>query len=198
VAVVTALAVTGNCIMLSAVWRTPHLRTLTSVFTINLALSDLGVAVIVLPVWMASLVHDSRSQVPAFTFDLCQCVAFVTVLLILVSVATLSGISLDRYLCICHPLQYPRRVTSRRVNAALFYIWLQSSILASLPLWGWGQYAWRPMSVPICAPAWRRNVGYSWLMLLLGMTLPFVLMLFSYVRIVQEARRQSKRIQQIQ
>lgn len=199
VGAVVAIATAGNCIMLSAVWRMPHLRTLTNVFTINLALTDLGVAVFVLPLWMASLAHEFEpEQASPYPYDLCQCIAFVTVMLLLVSVATLSGISIDRYLCICHPLQYPLQVTPRRVNIALTYIWLQSSVLASLPLWGWGEYKWRPLTVAICSPAWHLNVAYSSLVLVLGMLVPFSLMVFSYVRIVQEARRQSQRIQQIQ
>ena len=123
---------------------------------------------------------------------------FVTVLLILVSIATLAGISLDRYFSICHPLRYPLEMTSSKIYIAVAYIWIQSIFLASTPLFGWGRYQWRPQAVPICKPLWKHHVSHSTFLLSVGIIVPFSILLFSYARIIQEARRQSQRIQTIQ
>ncbi len=192
------LALLGNLLMISAVMKMPYLRTVTNLFTINLAVTDIGVAVIILPTWIVSLSEGSHLDHPPFPEWLCFATAYTTVLLLLVSISTLAGISLDRYLCICHPLRYPIEVTPKRMYCVVVYIWIQSFLLASAPLLGWGEYKFRPQTIPICNPEWRHNVSFAIFLVLVGLALPFGIMLFSYIRIVQEARKQVKRIEQIQ
>ena len=200
VLILFSAALVGNITMCCAVLKTPNLRTVTNIFTINLAVTDLLVAVLILPIWIVSMATGAslpKGRAP-FSNGLCQTTAFFTVMLQLVSIATLAGISLDRYFSICHPLRYPMEVTSRRVYLALGYIWAQSMALAIAPTYGWGMYTFRPQSIAICIPDWSYHTSYAGLLLILGLTLPFSMMLFSYIRIVQEARKQVGRIEQIQ
>lgn len=105
--------------------RTSKLRTVTNIFTATLGITDLGIICFVLPMWMAAIFIDHRhvktsgdNNVHAHShhLELCQITGFVTVALMLVSIATISLISLDRYFCICHPLKYPCHVTSKKVS----------------------------------------------------------------------------------
>ncbi|KAK2145451.1 hypothetical protein LSH36_681g03011 [Paralvinella palmiformis] len=192
------LAVVGNVVMILAVLKTPYLRTVTNLFTINLAVSDLGIALLVMPMFVASMALGRDAVASPIPVPLCEATAFVTILLLLVSIATLSGISLDRYFSICHPLRYPREVTPRRVYGTIVYVWIQSVLLSASPLAGWGRYKFRPQTIPICNPEWTGDVGFSAFLAIVGLIIPFSAMLFSYIRIIQEARKQSKRIENIQ
>ena len=198
VVVIMATTLFGNSVMCYTVYRMPKLRTATNIFTTNLGVTDLAVALFVLPVWIVSLAAGATSAVTPFPDTLCQVTAFITVTLLLVSVATLAGISLDRYLSICYPLRYPMKVTSRRVVIALAYIWIQSLIVASTPFFGWGQYRFRPQTIAICSPIWVGHRAHSIFMLTVGLGTPFAIMLFSYIRIIQAARKQARSIEQMQ
>ena len=190
VLVIMVAAVFGNLLMCYAVYRTPTLRTMANLFTINLGISDLSLATVVLPVWMSALTGGASNPPgqPPFSAGLCQATAFVTVQLLLVSIATLAGISLDRYFIICHPLRYPMEITPRRVYSVLVYIWAQSTLLAATPLLGWGRYDFRPQTIPICNPAWGAGPAHASILIMVGMATPFGVMIFSYTRVVQVSR----------
>lgn len=198
VVVIIGATLFGNSVMCYTVYRMPNLRTVTNIFTMNLGITDLGVGLFVLPVWIVSMTTGANSTETPFPKALCQVTAFLTVALLLVSIATLAGISLDRYLSICYPLHYPMEVTSKRVFFTLTYMWLQSIVLASTPFFGWGEYKFRPQTVAICNPVWVGHMEHAAFMLTIGVGIPFAIMLFSYTRIIQAARKQAKRIEQIQ
>ena len=195
---VITIAVIGNSLMCYTVYRTPTLRTVTNIYTINLGIADMSIALLSLPAWISALLLGSHSTNDPFPVYWCQTTSFVTVLLLLVSISTIAGISLDRYFSICHPLRYPVEVTPRRVYLTLFLIWLLSFLIATCPLYGWGAYRFRPQTIPICNPAWSASTSFAGFLVSAGIALPLGVMLFSYVRIVQEARRQTKQIDQVQ
>ncbi|CAH1772649.1 unnamed protein product [Owenia fusiformis] len=198
ISTIMLLAIVGNALMCAAVYRTPKLRTVTNIFTINLAVTDFSVGTFVLPLWIYSTVMSAYVCNWEYPHWLCQIAVFVTEMLLLVSIATLAGISLDRYLSICHPLRYPMEMTHHRVIYCVLYIWIQSIILASTPLYGWGKYSFRPQTIPICNPNWRHSISYSAFLIIWAILIPLGAMLFSYFRIIQVARRQARRIAAIQ
>lgn len=120
----------GNIVMCVTLLRNSHLRTVTNIFTATLGLTDLGIICLVLPMWIASILLDNQDNARAisyvtevyaintqgFKLGICQLTGFVTTLLMLVAIATVALISLDRYFCICHPLKYPRHVTFKKVS----------------------------------------------------------------------------------
>ena len=196
--VVSLLSIIGNIVMVCAVLRLPYLRTVTNLFTINLAISDLGIATLSMPMWIISMTIGRNTKEYPIPIPVCKATAFATVLLLLVSIATLSGISLDRYFSICHPMRYPQEVTPNSVYFVIAYIWIQSLLLSVTPLLGWGDYTFQPQTIPICNPQWINNIGFSSFLLIIGMIIPCSVMLFSYIRIIKEAMRQAKRIDHIQ
>ena len=185
-------AVLGNSILLFAFYRSPQVRTLNNMLTLNLGVADILLAVVVLPLWMSYLTKGG-----SFTSS-CLCLAFVTVLLVLSSICSLAAISLDRYLLICHPFDYPQALTSRRLMLVLSYIWIHSLFLATLPVLGWGHYTYTPGAVSFCGPDWRASSSHSTIMFLLGFLVPLSIMLISYTQVFRAANNQAKRIEHIQ
>jgi hypothetical protein len=182
--------ISANALMCMAIHKTPTPRFVTNILTLNLGVSDLGIALFCIPM---SLGVMTNPDVPR---GYCNLVAFITVTLMLVSVATLATISLDRYYSICHALRYPIEMTGRRGYCVLGFIWTQSVLFAAMPLCGWGEY--RVTEVAMCLPQWSVSPSYAAFMLILGLLLPFCCMLFSYSCIVQEARKQAQRICKLQ
>ena len=173
----------ANALMLYAVYRTPHLRTVQNVFTINQGMADLLICLVILPLWVIVIFTPALDN--SIFLHLCRMTAFFTVVLMMVSLSTLALISLDRHFSICYAFQYPSEITSTRVNLVVAYIWIQSSVVGCLPLFGWGEYSPRPLQVPICFVHWTHTKAFSIFMLIIGLLLPFLTVLFSYTRIMQ-------------
>ncbi len=173
----------ANALMLYAVYRTPHLRTVQNVFTINQGMADLLICLVILPLWVIVIFTPALDN--SIFLHLCRMTAFFTVVLMMVSLSTLALISLDRHFSICYAFQYPSEITSTRVNLVVAYIWIQSSVVGCLPLFGWGEYSPRPLQVPICFVHWTHTKAFSIFMFIIGLLLPFLTVLFSYTRIMQ-------------
>jgi len=128
-------SIIGNALVLHAVWKTPSLRSPSLLLLCGLALSDLAVGAVVQPLFVADnflrlyaqsqklkeLFHSGYSTVG---FSLCG-----------VSLCTMAGISIDRFIAIQKPLRYASIVTLPRIKRILVAIWGICLFLASAQLW---------------------------------------------------------------
>ena len=183
----------ANVLMCIAIHKAPSPRFVTNILTLNLGACDLGIALACIPMSLGTMARPMDNNSPQW---FCHLVSFLTMTFLLVSVGTLAAISLDRYFSICHALRYPIEMTGRRGYYVLTFIWMQSMVFASLPLFGWGEYG--PDRWSMCVPQWSASISYAMVLLVLGIALPFSCMLFSYSRIIQEARKQTQRIVKLQ
>lgn len=101
---------------------TRQLQTPTNLILLSLAVSDLLVGAVVMPL-------------SAFIFQSCVTLRYVCTLQILISLIITSAsignmvlISVDRYLAICFPLQYPLVLTMGRVKIGVLLCWLISVV----------------------------------------------------------------------
>ena len=102
------ISIMGNTLVLTAVLRTPLLRSPSIILLCSLAVSDLFVGLAVQPVYVASLQtkNDSLSQaLRVMVFSACGASLFA-----------ITAISVDRFLALhCH-MGYPNLVTARRIE----------------------------------------------------------------------------------
>jgi hypothetical protein len=126
VVVVLSMAIAvGNILLIATVCRSKQLRSAVgNALIFNLGLVDLVSAVVVLPLFGATIVTGA----PPGGQPGCTAVAFVTQTVFTESIVTLAAVGADRYLSICHPLQYPRLVTERGM-AVVIGKWFQMSFL---------------------------------------------------------------------
>ena len=128
--VFSVIATVANIIVLVAMWRTPLLQSSSIVLLSGLAVADLGVGVVVQPAF--TVLHV---LIIAKNLDVCSLIMFYNVsssFLSGISVATLTALSLDRYLCLHLNLRYQDIVTKRRAKAALISIWICFAFLTSI------------------------------------------------------------------
>ena len=124
-ALLIPICIAGNVLVLAAVWRNPSLRTPSIILLCSLAVSDLFVGFLVLPVRIAfarvilsgSSSYSRRSQAfLVLTIQLCG-----------VSLETMTAISVDRYLALRYHMRYPNMMTSRRATCVAATFWCKTS-----------------------------------------------------------------------
>lgn len=121
----SALSIGGNIIVLIVYYEKPHLlANVSSFFIINLAISDLVIGLILLPLMILTNI-----------FILCGQVLFVRAVLegmllpflSSVSIWTVLGASIDRFIAIRYSHDYRTIVTRQRVRNAILFSWVYSS-----------------------------------------------------------------------
>ena len=127
------ICIAGNVLVLAAVWRNPSLRTPSTILLCSLAVSDLFVGFLVLPVNIAIALiplsrNDSLSRLP-------QARIFLNIQLCCVSLETMTAISLDRYLALRYHMRYPNLMTSKRAVYVAATFWCKNVILSLISIW---------------------------------------------------------------
>lgn len=174
VVLIILLALVGNVFVILAFKRFRRIRHVTNYFVVSLAVTDILVAMVSMPVWVAYMVSG-----PSLFMSKPLLQMLWTVTDIMVSVSSiwhLTFVSIDRYLCITGPLYYHTRMTSRRAIVILATIWCYSIIVASL------------------APTFWNSDLYTLVIIVLNYAVPVVIILFAYVNIFRTARHQAKQI----
>ncbi|XP_048590004.1 dopamine receptor 1 [Nematostella vectensis] len=117
-------AISGNTLVLVAVYKTPNLQTVSNKLLCSLAFADLLVGILHCPFYciMVAIRADSSGATLKLDFFLWTQTLFSTTL-------NLSAVSGDRYMAIKWPLKYA--LTSERVYTGMIvFIWISSFILA--------------------------------------------------------------------
>ncbi|NWS25884.1 DRD5 protein, partial [Polioptila caerulea] len=191
----------GNTLVCAAVLRFPHLRSkVTNLFVVSLAMSDLLVAVLVMP-WRAATDVLGFWPFGAFcdfwvAFDIMCCTA---------SILHLCLISVERYWAIANPFCYQRRVTHRVAFLAIGVAWLLSLLISFIPV----QLQWHKdrellsrqrfngsVEVGSCDSSLSRTYAIS--SSLISFYIPVAIMLGTYGRLFRIARRQLRRISSLE
>ncbi len=103
-------------------------KTATSYLIGNLALADLLVCLTFYPIWITEFIQIMLN-IDGDQNLFCKLSRSTSSALLLVSLATLLAITVDRYLYIVKPLKYPLIVTKLRVLAVISGIWLTACCL---------------------------------------------------------------------
>ena len=115
------IATSGNMSILITLWRTPSLHSPANALLFGLALSDLGVGLLVQPFFVISKVaqiEESRCWISLWLAG-----QATTYLLTTVSFLTLACMSLERLLTLKLHLRYHEVVNIRRTLVVLTFIW---------------------------------------------------------------------------
>lgn len=125
----------GNVLVCLAVGVSQRLRRISSCFVVALAVTDLLLGLLVLPLSATLELHGGHWP---FGGTICNIYLSADVALCTASIFTLLAISVDRYLAISAPLSYTTRLTPARAAAAIVCIWALSLTLAFAPIHlGW-------------------------------------------------------------
>uniref|UniRef100_A0A3B4A8F6 D(3) dopamine receptor n=1 Tax=Periophthalmus magnuspinnatus TaxID=409849 RepID=A0A3B4A8F6_9GOBI len=175
----------GNVLVCVAVSRERALQTTTNYLIVSLAVSDLLLAILVMPwgvylevvgEWRFSLIHCDI----LLTLDVMMCTA---------SILNLCAISIDRYTAVAMPLLYNTRYSSRRrVAVMIAVVWFLSFAISCPLLFGLNNTASRDGTT--CSFADPAFVVYS---SVASFYVPFIVTLLVYAQICVVLRKRGRR-----
>ncbi|XP_069958264.1 neuropeptide F receptor [Cherax quadricarinatus] len=187
------LGSTGNSLVVMAVIRKPAMRTARNVFIINLAISDLLLCLVTMPLTLVEL-FSQYWPLGDHPF-LCKLVGPLQATSIFVSTISITAIALDRYQVIV----YPTKESLKTVGAVLMLllIWVISFMLA-LPNFIWRTLKHHEVNLPnlcsvnFCFEDWPTEHGrgyYSVFVILVQYCLPIITVSISYAMICRKLKR---------
>ncbi len=130
-ALLIATSIVGNVLVCIAVATDKRLRKLSNLFLVSLAVADLLVAAVVMPV---ALLNDLALDSWPLGRTFCKVWIASDVMCSTASIVNLCAISLDRYVHIKDPLQYTEWITRTTVPASIAVIWVLSGLMSFLPI----------------------------------------------------------------
>uniref|UniRef100_A0A182MGW2 G-protein coupled receptors family 1 profile domain-containing protein n=1 Tax=Anopheles culicifacies TaxID=139723 RepID=A0A182MGW2_9DIPT len=174
--------VIGNVLVCVAVCLVRKLRRPSNYLLVSLAISDLCVALLVMPMALLYEVLEEWRFGEVFcdiwvAFDVLSCTA---------SILNLCAISVDRYWAITKPLEYGVKRTPRRMIACIVLVWLAAACISLPPLLILGNEH-EINGQPACSVC--QNFFYQIYATLGSFYIPLAVMLFVYFQIFRAARR---------
>lgn len=177
--------VVGNILVCVAVCLVRKLRRPCNYLLVSLAVSDLCVAILVMPMALLYeiLGHWNFGRVMCdlwVSFDVLSCTA---------SILNLCMISVDRYYAITKPLEYGVKRTPRRMIACVSLVWLGAACISLPPLLILGNEHGQtePDMSQQCVVC--QNFGYQIYATLGSFYIPLTVMIVVYYKIFRAARR---------
>ncbi|XP_008290599.1 LOW QUALITY PROTEIN: D(5)-like dopamine receptor [Stegastes partitus] len=184
----------GNTLVCAAVIKFRHLRSkVTNSFVISLAVSDLFVAVLVMP-WRAV------SEVAGMWLfgRFCDTWVAFDIMCSTASILNLCIISMDRYWAISSPFRYERKMTRRFAFVMIAVAWTLSVLISFIPV----QLNWHradnstARSPEDCTASLNRTYAIS--SSLISFYIPVLIMVGTYTRIFRIAQTQIRRISSLE
>lgn len=176
--------IVGNILVCVAVCMVRKLRRPCNYLLVSLAVSDLCVAILVMPTALLNEVLSEWNFGDVFcdiwvSFDQLSCTA---------SILNLCAISVDRYWAITKPLEYGVKRTPRRMMMCVVLVWLGAACISLPPLLILSNEHYDDkMKKKICIVC--QNFGYQIYATLGSFYIPLAVMLFVYYQIFRAARR---------
>ena len=135
-------AIMLNSVTIHAIRKTSSLPKTLKTLLLSLAISDLGVGLLVQPLLVARLVMELQQNNPFYFSAIFSAQAVTAILFSFASFFGVIALSADRFLAIHCFLSYKELVTHKHVVVVVISIWLFSAFLSLITLW-------KPQSLPL-------------------------------------------------
>ncbi|XP_073730870.1 trace amine-associated receptor 13c-like [Misgurnus anguillicaudatus] len=112
-----------NLLVIISICHFKKLYTPTNMLILSLAVTDLLVGLIVMPLEAIRLIETCWY----FGDTICRLFLLIMGLLLITSLSNLVLIAVDRYVAVCHPLLYPQKITMTRTVIIICVSWFYSS-----------------------------------------------------------------------
>ena len=139
--IIGVISVLGNALVLYIIYKYKNLQTITNYLIASLAAADLLVGLVGIPV-----VIVNNFGIPK-NFYGCLFMNCVIVILTQISVFSLVGVAVERFIAVKYAIFHRQNVTLRVVSLVILVCWLSGLIVGSVPMFGWHL---GPVDLPKC------------------------------------------------
>ncbi|XP_029960576.1 melanopsin-A-like [Salarias fasciatus] len=194
--VIGTLGITGNALVMFAIYSNKKLRNLPNYFIMNLAVSDFLMAFTQSPIFFINCLYKEW----VFGEMGCKMYAFCGALFGIASMINLLAISIDRYLVITKPLQTIHWSSKRRTALAIVLVWLYSLAWSLAPLVGWSSYI--PEGL-MTSCTWdyvtytAANRSYTMMLCCFVFFLPLGIIFYCYLLMFLSIRKTSREVERL-
>ncbi|XP_071133062.1 RYamide receptor-like [Mytilus edulis] len=179
--IIVVIAIGGNSIVCYLVYAYKRMRTIPNYFLVNLAISDIIMAIFCIPfTFVANLLLNYWP----FGETMCPLVSYLQMVAVFLSAYTLVAMSFDRYIVIVHPFR--PRITTRKTLCVIIIIWILS-LSIPIPTLIKSKVQYYSNTSGQCLETWDNNhtlmYAYSTGIMVLHFFGPLVVLIFCYSRI---------------
>ncbi|GMT30400.1 hypothetical protein PFISCL1PPCAC_21697, partial [Pristionchus fissidentatus] len=195
--VLVVIVVLGNSLVIAAVLLRRRLRSATGLLILSLGVADLLVGTVILPF---SIANEVLAGYWIFGETWCTIWLTMDIWMCTASIYNLVAISIDRYIAIIKPLNYPMLVTKFRARCIVAFVWVlsfiictPSFILASTDKPEVCSMLATPSEHCKCTPS---HAGYAYIIFSASASfyIPMAVVIFVYARIYIAARNATKSV----
>ncbi|EDO48670.1 predicted protein, partial [Nematostella vectensis] len=179
----------GNSLVCYVLARNTRLKTTPNMLVANLAVSDILMAGICMPLSLGV----SLTGTWHYGAVVCDAQGFLIFSFGIVSVWTMCLIAVNRYIAISHPFLYTKTFTASRMRITIIFLWLLPWLATIPPFVGWGHYAFQPGKV-LCMYPFNVDLTYTFLVQCLFIAIPMNLILYSYSKCYFAMRANNRRV----
>ncbi|XP_071793447.1 alpha-2A adrenergic receptor-like [Asterias amurensis] len=176
----------GNALVCISVCRVRALKGIQYRFLVSLALADLMVGILIVPLSIANELLGCW----VFGTFLCLIWKVIDVLACTASILNLCLISLDRYYSITRPIKYAKWRTHQRAYIMIGAVWTLSFIISVPPLFGWRNEDRVVNGYFLCEVS--SDTGYVLYSTMGSFFIPAFVMVLVYIRIWQAAKKHAR------
>ncbi|RDD45955.1 Rhodopsin, GQ-coupled [Trichoplax sp. H2] len=178
VLLVIITATIGNTVVVIVICKHKRLQTATNYFIVNLAIVDILTAILKLPFYIVAFLcngwplHDS----------LCKFTAILNSLFHIQSTYSVAFIAIVRYIVLFHHSKCRYLCNKTFIVIIIIVSWIVCIALCSLPLMGWGTIVYDYLDFS-CQQDWSSYPDYTLTAVVIGWTVPFIIMVACYTKI---------------
>ena len=181
-------ALIGNALVFAVAYRNRRRHTITDLLIVALSLTDLLVALTVMPLSAGSLI----SGVWLYNRSVCLFQGFCVITFATASLNTLSVIAVNRYFCVVRPNDYRTVFSMKKTLGYIALVWLLACSFSTSPLvFGREDYAFQPGKV-LCVYPFEINIAYTVCLDIFFIGIPTTAICFCYWRVFRTVRGRNR------
>lgn len=195
--VICLLAAGGNFLVVFSIYRNQSLRTITNYFVFSLAVTDILYAVFGIVPTIASSIASNV----VFGNGICTLQALSSTALPYLSVVMIASLAVNRYVCVCKPNKYKKYFNRKRTLTFLIIVWIVGfGYIIGIQVAAYFRkiFSYFLPSRIMCIIGFKEKKPepgvLDVLSIIFGLVLPFVFVLFCYMRIFRKIQKHKKHI----
>ncbi|XP_078360286.1 melatonin receptor type 1A-like [Oculina patagonica] len=181
-------ALIGNTLVFAVAYRNRRRLTITDLLIVALSLTDLLVALTVMPLSTGALITGTW----LYNRSVCLFQGFCVITFATASLNTLSVIAVNRFFCVVKPNDYRTVFSMKKTLGYLAIVWLLACSFSTTPLiFGREDYAFQPGKV-LCVYPFEINIAYTVCLDILFIGLPTTAICICYWRVFRTVRGRNR------